>query len=61
MTFTTDNGLLTVTGEIDWRRRTHPTPTGTSAPTGGYAASNINDDILQMLPSCFFPAAPASR
>jgi len=61
MTFTTDNGLLTVTGEIDWRQRIHPTRTGTSAPTGGYAASNISDDILQMLPSCFFPTAPASR
>ena len=61
MTVTLVNGLLTVTGEIDWRQRARLANGDTAGPTGYEAASNISDDILQMLPRCFFSTSQAHR
>jgi len=55
------NGLLTVTGEIDWRQRSRSANGNGAGSTGYEAASNISDDILQMLPRCFFSASRANR
>ena len=54
-----DDVLLMVSGEIDWRRRT----VGLSGGRDGARAApgNIADDILQMLPRCFFSTARTAR
>ena len=54
-----DDGLLMVSGEIDWRRRTVESGGGRDGARA--APGNIADDILQMLPRCFFSTARTAR
>jgi len=61
MTATLVNGLLTVTGEIDWRQRTRLADRNGVGSTAYETASNISDDILKMLPRCFFSTSRAQR
>ncbi len=61
MTASLVSGLLTVTGEIDWRQRARLVKGDGAGSTGYEAASNISDDILQMLPRCFFSTSRTDR
>jgi hypothetical protein len=61
LTATLVDGLLTVTGEIDWRRRANLPKEGDAGSNGYEAASNISDDILRMLPRCFFSTSRTHR
>lgn len=61
MTVSMDDGLLMVTGELDWRQRGSAPRDGRESGISRAAAANIADDILQMLPRCFFSTSRAVR
>jgi len=53
------DGLLMVSGEIDWRQRAGAPQNGRACLSA--APANIADDIVEMLPRCFFSTARAVR
>ncbi len=59
MSVSMDDGLLLISGEIDWRQRAGALRSG-HLPASE-APANIADDIVQMLPLCFFSTSRAAR
>lgn len=59
MSVSMDDGLLMVSGEIDWRKRAGASRSGRRQASA--ASVNIADDIVQMLPRCFFSTSRTAR
>ncbi len=56
-----DEGLLMVTGELDWRRWSSAARDLRASASSRVPAANIADDILNMLPGCFFSTSRVVR
>jgi hypothetical protein len=56
-----EGGLLMITGEFDWRQRLGTVKDAPAPMSPKAVGSNIADDILQLLPRCFFSIPRTAR
>lgn len=56
-----DCGLLMITGELDWHQRLGTAHGASEHRPSKASGANIADDILGMLPRCFFSIPRAAR